>query len=254
MPHRAYKNPQRIPPTVSGVITEKIEISKEYGTLIYCKGEKFPVKGRLLDQELLLDVDTFKKFIKGFIRIISFHPILEFFYVISEICTQRLAPHFLDESIYYDSATKEIMRAGMVAFGGVRVRGTDIGTNLVEGIGCTFNADRPYRYRTQDVLQERNLKNWTPYEVYRLIALLAKRDGQRSWKGIGLLIMLYLVVSPNPRKRVRKFLQELDISKLYYDDADLYFWLRNDDNNFGYNVMGMMKEERMNLWKKINDS
>ena len=257
MPHQAYtEEAPRIPQTGEIAVIKKCELNQRYGFLIWYNDYKYPVKGILLTPDLLMDVDVIKKFMKSIVKIfISFHPIKEFFKVLSELCRMRLYSYYHGfKTEYYDPFTREILRAGLIAFGDIRIDDSPTGENIIRGITHVLSTDRPYRYRGQDILQEVKSNRWPPFEVFRLLTLLQKRDHQRNWRGFRWLGMVYLLCSRKARKRVGIFFKELDIfHSVIYDESDLWHFLKNGTKEHYYAAMGMTFEKMQEVYKEIDE-
>jgi len=114
---------------------------------------------------------------------------------------------------------------------------------------CLFlENDNAYRFRIQDgffgkLNKDNILKFGVVYEVKRLLNILIEREIDVKQKFIGLkrIAIPLLIISPEIKSWLTRFLLEIDVDKLKLDEHDWYFCLRRRGYKFG----GISLEERL---------
>lgn len=157
------------------------------------------------------------------------------------------------EPKFYCPMVREIYRVGIL------LSGDSIpGKEVTEGISEVLEYDDAYRYIAQDFFENLNKEDFyknPSKEVMRLFTLCSSRvqggpTGEmkaRMYK-MGRFISLILTLKDIKEVAIR-FVKELDIQKVSFDDRDLYqvsLW-------YGYNFRGMSIEKRTAIRKKIDE-
>jgi len=265
-PSEAYEG-QEIPMPASMIEGKigKLVYDKKYGALVYFDGLRYPIKG-LTDPIALRNADIVKKYLKSWLKLLSnklvvlaliplfllppkrFNGLVnQWLTMLGEFSDYILRHHYLKEE-WYSPATREIRRAGLKVFSQGQTQGYyDTGGRIICSLAVILEVDRAYRYRLQDVLQLLNQENISPKEIKRLIYILADRDNAREWKKIGWALWLLLTLRPSLMRPIRELLREISLESLWFGEDDLYFLLPAE----GYNYLGLDKERRLRLYKKL---
>ena len=111
--------------------------------------------------------------------------------------------------------------------------------------------DDAYKQRLKDIFSmttKEKLKN--PKEISRLISLMKERNGGAQWvnkvRAIGLLIRLFIFISPSARKGYKSAIENCTMDRLILHWEDMYWSVYKKD----YNFAGMTYEQRMALVKE----
>ena len=167
LPEDAFLHGQSPLPKVSQdqapLFVEKVEYSEKYGALWYLRGFKFPRKGRF-HPLMTRDVDQVKKYVKNWLLFFGSSPmkyLLPVFVFLplktvakrwlmlySDFAFTTLRSHYLDPK-WYPEPIREIRTVLLKVFGG-----TLEADRVIESLCVMLNAEPPYCYRVQDILQE----------------------------------------------------------------------------------------------------
>jgi len=257
------------PATMEIGYLDKIDY-REDGIFTYQKGlnQGVPVKGYLI-LEALEAADILKKYVKGWIWILSMSPVRYFlapffflpskvlFYIIRKWVeayadfTFHIIKYFsirtklILKPKYYSRPVRELSRAFLETFG--ESRETDI---LAKAGKMTLENDRPYLLRIQDVLSEMNYEMLLVNprkEIVRLAALFSSRDRARDWSDIPKTLSFFLFVRRDILRITAKFLYEIRTYETAFDENDLYFICQTNE----YDFMGKSFEERKEMLKHM---
>jgi hypothetical protein len=122
---------------------------------------------------------------------------------------------------------------------------------------CLFmELDSAYRFRLQDALmlfdQEKAKKNVVK-EIGRVFKIMEDRENPGSnmkdkARSVSRLIRFFLIFSPSLRRWVKAYLLELDLKRIDFDEADIYFTLQRSN----WLVRGIPLEERIKEKQRID--
>ena len=252
-PTDAYQNsPLPVPPTATfGIVkNENVFLSPNGGVIFYPENNKFPVKG-FRRGDKMFGAEAIKKYLKGWLSVLSTSPHRYFEKWIDNFgsyCLSQTGHFWLTEN-WYSPPVQEIQRVLL------SLSEKESFKRITKTIAFILELDRPYLWRLQDILQllnKTNAEKRPTNEARRLLKIFSERDHARNWKQIGTLVWIIMILSPKARKFFRAFAKELDTSKMWFDEADLYHNLRNSDPaGVGYDYMGLPREKRFELWEKV---
>lgn len=162
----------------------------------------------------------------------------------------------------YNEAEKEIKRAGLLALKGKRLW-ERLGKAVLDFVCLALLCDNTYKWRIQDAFSnvdnERAKKNGIK-EFFRILDILISREASyqdgdhvvkgisKKWRFFKILFRLFLFTSPALRSIIKRFMVNLDVSKIALDEADTYFALGFKTYNFG----GRPYAERIAERERIN--
>lgn len=138
---------------------------------------------------------------------------------------------YLLKDDYYQESTQELRR----------VLSKYIDINFVNAIGLVWEYDNAYRYRGQDILPLFNKNAMQGYfqarrEVLRVFDIWLSRDGETRDKMIFVRKALkYILFIPKINKLVRDIINDLDMSKIGFDECDKY-WVRMRTESYRYQI------------------
>lgn len=131
---------------------------------------------------------------------------------------------------------------------------------IVEFLCVFIELDTAYRFRLQDgfmVLNKENVKKDVVKEIQRVADTMIKRE-HKDW-GIAhkveyasKLFLLFLRLSKQAREWVTKYLLELDIDQIKFDQDDWYFVLKRRGYDFGGWTLEDRLEERERIDRQHN--
>jgi len=225
----------------------------EEGFLMHFNGLKYP-RPSFLDMFELRAVDTVKKYLKGWMKMLSSPPLVFAFPLIlfspkrflarwmdlfGEFAFNELS-EFITLPQHLPRACKELYRVG-----------SEMGLDdrFLEPVCAILDQDLNYRWPLQDILSSLDkgeMERNPAREVKRLFNLLDARwdhHGRGKWKTIGLLCWIFLLVSPSARKWAREFGYLLNPDRMKLGTYDLYNCLLQE----GYDYLGKDQEERAKL-------
>jgi hypothetical protein len=138
---------------------------------------------------------------------------------------------YLLKDDYYQESTQEIRR--------VLAKYIDI--NFVNAVGLIWEYDNAYRYRGQDILPLFNKNAMQGYfqarrEVLRVFDIWLSKDGETRDKMIFVRKALnYILLIPRVNKLVRSIINDLDMSKIGFDEIDKY-WVKMRTESYKFNI------------------
>ena len=252
-------------PIATGITFQKadrVEFDEVQGLLAYFPGEGFPVKG-VLRHDLLADINQVKKYLRDLLNLSCSKPIRYFLPFIiftgtrtmnlwigqfADFCQTTVGRHFLNRP-YYCPPVRAVHKLGLDYFT------SKAGQIIVKAICVVLQADMPYRWRFQDIVQlaDLNMLKQNPaYEIKRLLLLMDERDTARHWNKIAIALYWFVKLSSQAKSFLRYVADTINLRDFYFDEADLYFALINDNNDeIGYNLLGMTRNERKDLHTKV---
>ena len=282
-PPEAYENsPIPMPPTATFGFVNQADIvhDPDYGTLMYLPNHPYPMKG-LRRGDKLITSDLIKKTTKRdlslfassplryFIGLSVFLPsflfkeiIVKWLDLFGDLCAAQTSRYWLDEK-FYSPAIREIKRVGLELVEEYIDPSNEIEAKrhrffwqaVVKAICFVLEQDLPYLWRLMDVLQGVNKDAMAKHpakEVKRLVQVFAERDHARSWKQMGYLVWFLVLMRPEIKSFIQKFVEKLDITRMWFDEADLYWCLGSgDEENGGYDFLGLPREKRLEFKAKI---
>ena len=253
--------------TIVAALPNKVEFDKDEGYLMYFEPDlKYPIAG-LLDPVALKSGDVIKKYLKTTLHLIASPPFLfatiiavllpikkiekRFLWDFADLCAHE-TKEFIFKLDRYTRAVREIRRALEATAESFFV---DQKTKyaimrIIKSVGMILENDRPYRYAFQDVLTEMDrteLYSHPTREIKRLVNIFSNRFKARDFKQIGRLAWIMCMLKPDVKEFIRKFLLELDLTKLRMDTKDKYMAYLQE----GYNYAGLSKEQRLEIHKTL---
>lgn len=231
---------------------EKIEY--EGGVKIYLKGCDYPQKGIPTAQAIFM-INQIKKLLLTSVK--TFHVFLAFFSkqklvdAFNTVCWGIISPYILKPQYRTDFSLElgSFMYRFMVEYGIEEVSAE----TFAKIISHIFEYDNAYRLRMQDLFTASSFDQLTispRKEVKRLLELNRVRDFKEAnmkFKIFSTLISLALW-SPKVKRSFRRALQDIDLTKLKFDEGDTYWVLQRID----YNAFGKTQEERKEMLKGFN--
>lgn len=248
---------------VQGNLFEKVEYPESGGIFVHYYDHPFPTKGQPFP-EAVDATNMAKKFIRSHMHFASHHPILIAIFLSPTLVSNRyvafilgeyirsntydmIAPYLLADNRWCRSG-REILRAGLHAIDAVKSRWSQHYIFILKVIVSVWEWDNAYRYRGQDIFGELNKEAFfaNPFaEIGRLMTLQVRRE--RGWfedKGkaiaFGRVLRTAFLFSPELRKLLMAFVQEVNIEEVKLDQSDDYYNLFRPD----YDVHGLPIELR----------
>jgi len=153
---------------------------------------------------------------------------------------------------YKEEKIQLVIGAFGVIFEGMK--GEEIERVKTRDIGCMIlEHDTFYRFRVQDVLPELNkkwLKENPRKEIKRIIDILFSREKGVVYKWRGLeKILMFILRFRQLQDFIVKFLLEIDLEKIRFDEADWYYVLDISSYLFG----GTTHQERLEVLKRLDE-
>lgn len=276
-PKDALERPASIPiPTTAsiGIIKpEDVKLSADGGVLLYQDNELFPMKG-LRTPDRLYASEIVKKYIKSWLVVFSAPPwrwFEKWLINLGSLCESQVGRLWLTDK-WLSPPTKEIQRVLFKLIGDydftdssqlfeqAKKRGVigqkfyllEAKARIVKTLSVIFEVDPPYRWKTQDALQAVDWNDAPTRQAWKFMNTLAERDKARNWKAIAWLVWFIVLLWPKARRFIREFAKEFNPNEIWFDEADLYYNLRNGDaNGVGYDYLGLSREKRQEVWDKM---
>lgn len=230
-------------------IIKEILYPESGGIEVWYKDQPYPKKG-FPYPEAVMSSGHLKRGAMAALRMLSFKASpLNAFLDFAENC---LHDHFLDPQ-RYNAALREIYRAGIEVSKNERQK-------LLVRIFCQiFQDDNAYCLRLQDVSEVMTRQGFIKDPKGELIKALKagwerdfgpNDDSQRKKWELIIKAVPYLFLIPSFRRFIKDFAKEVDLQRLWLDEADYYWCAERIDYNFRGKPMNVRQKE---VGYKVNE-